>query len=305
MAAYTKLRILSTTPPPARAAARPALVLLVAALALACLQGCGGGSAQPPRPSAESEDPGNVLWSFAGKAVRLELDASKDLNAYEDRAHSLLICVYQLDKRDAFDPLAGTQDGLETLLQCAPFDKSVKSSVRIFLQPGENAVHTLDRAEGAQFVGIVCGFYESTPAQSVRLLQIQPKKTESGHLFWKSTIYSAGTLDLSLHLGANAVAENDTGKPGSEGKAPEEKKADAKGVSMPSAPSAPSAPSTSPTLPPSPPNPAVPGGTGSKGTNHGNADGKGRVRGLPAGGGEMMTRLLSCGSGCIRGAGNT
>jgi type VI secretion system VasD/TssJ family lipoprotein len=186
--------------------------LLAAMLAFAGLQGCGGGSAQPPRPSAESEDPGNVLWGFADKAVRLNLSASKDLNAYEGRAHSLLICVYQLDKRDAFDPLADTEDGLQTLLQCAPFDKSVKSSVRIFLQPGENAVHALDRAEGAQFVGIVCGFYESTPAQSVRLRQIQPKITESGHLFWKSTIYSAGALDLSLHLSANAVAETDAAK---------------------------------------------------------------------------------------------
>jgi type VI secretion system VasD/TssJ family lipoprotein len=199
-------------------------------LVLAGLQGCGGGSAQPPRPSAESEDPDNVLWGFADKAVRLELSASKDLNAYEGKAHSLLICVYQLDKRDAFDPLAGTQDGLQTLLQCAPFDKSVKSSVRIFLQPGENAVHSLDRAEGAQFVGIACGFYESTPAQSVRLRQLQPKQTESGHLFWKSTIYSAGTLDLSLHLSANAVAEKDAGQQDSDGKKTQGKKGDGKGA---------------------------------------------------------------------------
>ncbi|MDR2604528.1 MAG: type VI secretion system lipoprotein TssJ [Desulfovibrio sp.] len=229
MAAYTKLRILSTAPPLVPAATTLKFALLAAMLALAGLQGCGG-SAQPPRPSAESEDPDNVLWGFADKGVRLELSASKDLNAYESKAHSLLICVYQLDKRDAFDPLAGTQDGLETLLQCAPFDKSVKSSVRIFLQPGENAVHALDRAEGAQFVGIACGFYESTPAQSVRLFQIQPKKTESGHLFWKSTIYSAGALDLSLHLGANAVAEKDAGRQSPDGKDAESKKADGKGA---------------------------------------------------------------------------
>ncbi|MDR2669156.1 MAG: type VI secretion system lipoprotein TssJ [Desulfovibrio sp.] len=230
MATYTKFGLLSTTPSLVWAATKLKFVLLAAMLSLAGLQGCGGGSAQPPRPSAESEDPDNVLWGFADKGVRLELSASKDLNAYEDKAHSLLICVYQLDKRDAFDPLAGTQDGLETLLQCAPFDKSVKSSVRIFLQPGENAVHSLDRAEGAQFVGIACGFYESTPARSVRLLQIQPKKTESGHLFWKSTIYSAGTLDISLHLGANAVAEKDAGRQSPDGEEAGSKKADGKGA---------------------------------------------------------------------------
>jgi type VI secretion system VasD/TssJ family lipoprotein len=211
MATYTKLRALSTAPPLLRVAA--GLIFIVfAAAALAGLQGCGGGAAQPPKPSAEAESPDNVLWGFAGKALRLELDAAGDVNTYESKAHSLQICVYQLDRRDAFDPLAGTRDGLDTLLQCAPFDKSVKSAVRIFMQPGENAVHTLDRAEGAQYVGIVCGFFDSTPEQSVLLRQIPTKTTESGRLFWKSTTYSAGTLDLSLHFSANSISDKDAGK---------------------------------------------------------------------------------------------
>jgi hypothetical protein len=94
------------------------------------------------------------------------------------------------------------------MLQCAVFDQSVKNATRIFLQPDETAMHTLDRAEGALFVGVVCGYFDSTPAQSARLWRIPPTATESGFLFWKSTQYSAGGLTLSLHLSAKALEED-------------------------------------------------------------------------------------------------
>jgi type VI secretion system VasD/TssJ family lipoprotein len=238
-ATYTKLRALSTVPPLLRAAPRSRestslpcrpvpplsraasglrLALFAALLALAGVQGCGGGAAQPPKPSTQAESPDNVLWEFGSKALHLDLTAAKDLNSYESRAHSLQICIYQLDKRDAYDPLAGTQDGLDTLLQCSAFDKSVKSAVRIFIQPGENAVHTLDRAEGAQFVAVVCGYFQSTPEGSALIRQIPPKTTESGSLFWKSTIYGPGTLDLSLQLGANAMTDKNADDKGAKSK---------------------------------------------------------------------------------------
>ena len=183
------------------------LFLILPALLVAV---CGCGSKSPdPKPQKESEDPGNILWTYASKAISLQLAADKDLNTLDSKAHSLQLCLYQLDKRDAFDALAGTDDGKNTLSQCAAFDKSVKASMRIFVQPGEAAMHTLDRAEGVQFVGIVCGYFESTPARSIKLWEIAPKSTESGSLFWKSTVYSAGSLALSLHLSAHSMEEDD------------------------------------------------------------------------------------------------
>ncbi|MDR1777097.1 MAG: type VI secretion system lipoprotein TssJ [Desulfovibrio sp.] len=168
-----------------------------------------GGSAKAPKPTPESEDPDNVLWGFGDKAIHVNLSADRDLNAFDGRPHSLQLCVYQLAERDAFDRLAGDADGAQTLLQCASFDNSVKSATRIFIQPGENAVHSLNRAEGALLVGVACGFFESTPEQSVKLWQIPLKKKEEGYLLWKSILYSAGGLDLDLHLSAHAMAEND------------------------------------------------------------------------------------------------
>jgi type VI secretion system VasD/TssJ family lipoprotein len=181
-------------------------LFLPAILCCALLAGCGGASA--PKPALESEDPGNVLWSYGEKAIRLRLNAAKDLNTFDGKAHTLQLCVYQLDKRDAFDLQKADQDGINSLLRCAAFDKSVKSATRIFLQPDETAVYSLDRAEGATFVGVACGYFDSTPEQSARLWQIPLASTQSGFLFWKSTLYSAGGLDLSLHLSAKALEEN-------------------------------------------------------------------------------------------------
>jgi type VI secretion system VasD/TssJ family lipoprotein len=199
---YAKDAGLSTPPATCRALLHGLLCCL---LCLAGLVGCG--DKQPPKPTLEAETPDNILWPYGSKAITLHLNADKDLNAYQSKAHSLQLCVYQLDKREAFDKLV-MSDGLATLLQCGLFDPSVKASTRIFLQPDEDAVHILNRAEGTVLVGIVCGFFDSTTDRSVGVWSINPKVTKSGMLFWKSTSYSAGTLDLSLHLSANAMEED-------------------------------------------------------------------------------------------------
>jgi type VI secretion system VasD/TssJ family lipoprotein len=200
--AYTNFRGLSTErwrrPVP-----RPALLLL-SALLCALLAACG--SSAPPKPSLEAEDPALVLWPRGEKAIRLRFSADRDLNVYDSKAHSIQVCVYQLDKQDAFLNLAKTQQGVTTLLKAEPFDQSVKDVVRLFVQPLEASISELDRAESATFVGLVCGYFDSTPEHSVKVWEIKPQKTTSG-LIWKSTSYSAGTLDLALRLTARAMVE--------------------------------------------------------------------------------------------------
>jgi type VI secretion system VasD/TssJ family lipoprotein len=183
-----------------------AVGLLLAMLLCAAISACGSGP--PPKPTLQAEDPDNVLWGYGEKAVTLRLQAAGDVNSFEGKAHTIQLCAYQLDKQDAFNQKKGTQDGIDALLQCAPFDASVKSATRFFLQPSEMATYTLDRAEGAHFVGIVCGYFDSTPEQSAKLWEIPLGREQSGYLFWKTTLYSAGGLDLRLHLSARALEEN-------------------------------------------------------------------------------------------------
>jgi type VI secretion system VasD/TssJ family lipoprotein len=210
MPSYRKSCDLSTARP-TRVCARLARLLsampLCALFALAALfAGCG--ASEQPKPSLASDDPALVLWPRATKAIRLQFTADRDLNVYDSKAHSVQICVYQLDKPDAFQNLAKTQDGITTLLKAESFDKSVKNAVRLFVQPLEETVFELDRVEDATFVGVVCGYFDSTPENSAGVWEIKPRTTTSGHLFWKSTTYSAGTLDLALRLSARAMAED-------------------------------------------------------------------------------------------------
>jgi len=203
---YTKLCSLSTTQPDQI----PARLKLMAVVALLCVLLAACGASEPPKPTLKSEDPEMVLWPLAEKAIRLRISADKNLNSYESKAHSIQLCVYQLDKPDAFLKLAKTQDGIAQLLKAELFDKSVKDVVRLFMQPFEETSLDLDRAENATFVGIVCGYFDSTPANSAKVWEIKPQVTKSGILF-KTTTFSAGALDLSLRLTPHAMME-DSGK---------------------------------------------------------------------------------------------
>lgn len=183
---------------------RALALTLILALALG-LVACS--SAEKPKPSLESEDPALVIWPMEEKAIRLHFRSDRDLNLYDSKPHSIQVCVYQLDNQSAFRELAKTAEGVATLLKSEAFDKSVKSVTRLFVQPLEEAVFELDRVENATHVGLVCGYFDSSPKNSINIWEIKPKESSSGHLFWSSTIYSAGTLDLSLRLSSKAMAE--------------------------------------------------------------------------------------------------
>jgi len=179
-------------------------LLLFFALICVLITACASA---PPKPALQSEDPDLVLWPRAEQAIRLRISADRDLNIYESKAHSIQLCVYQLDKPDDFLKLAKTQDGIAQLLKAEPFDKSVKDVARLFLQPFEEAALALDRAENATFVGIVCGYFDSTPENSAKVWEIKLRVAKSG-AFFKTTVYSAGTLDLALRLTARAMVED-------------------------------------------------------------------------------------------------
>ncbi|MBQ4133682.1 MAG: type VI secretion system lipoprotein TssJ [Desulfovibrionaceae bacterium] len=181
-------------------------ILLCLFLAL-LLSGCS--ASEQPRPSREAENPDLVVWPHADRAIQIQVSADRNLNMFDLRPHSLQLCVYQLENPDSFLDLARSREGINTLLEAKAFDQSVKSVTRMFVQPLEDNTFHLDRADGARYVGIACGYFDASPENCVRLWEIQPNASESGYLFWKSTTYSAGTLSLALHLTANAMVEKD------------------------------------------------------------------------------------------------
>lgn len=172
----------------------------------------GGGDSQTMQPSAakqEADSPQQVKWTYAPKSLELALAADKELNRYEGYSHSLLLCVYQLDKVTAFDKLAKSEAGIKKLLACEAFDKSAVHTERIFIQPGESRNVLMDRAENARFVGLVAGYYQITPGRVTRTWEIPLNVEEQGWLFWSSDVYSPGRLTMRILLGPQTMQRVD------------------------------------------------------------------------------------------------
>ena len=111
-------------------------------------------------------------FTYDADAISLKLKSSEDLNLYEDKAHTLLMCVYQLKDPNSFKQMAEEDAGITKLLGCSRFDQSVISSKRLVIQPNEEMTKSLDRAEGTKYVGIVAGYYNMNKQNMVRLEEI-------------------------------------------------------------------------------------------------------------------------------------
>ncbi len=87
------------------------------------------------------------------------LKADAQLNRYQNNAHTLFLCIYQLKDPNAFNQLAEDKNGLPKLLECSRFDSSVANAKRLVMQPGQEIKDVRDRAEGARFIGIATGYF--------------------------------------------------------------------------------------------------------------------------------------------------
>jgi type VI secretion system VasD/TssJ family lipoprotein len=130
-------------------------------------------------------------------AINLRLKSGPDVNLYEGRAHTLLLCVYQLRDPNAFNQLFDEEDGISKLLECSRFDPSVMSSKRIVIQPNEETTKILDRSEGTKYVGIVAGYFQMEKKNIMRLKQV-PLGMLTG---------SPQKMDIGLYLGPKEIQE--------------------------------------------------------------------------------------------------
>lgn len=130
-------------------------------------------------------------------AVNLQLKSAPDVNLYDGKSHTLLLCVYQLKDPNAFNQLFDEEDGISKLLECSRFDASVMSSKRIVIQPNEESTKTLDRSEGTKYVGIIAGYFQMEKKHIMRLIQV-PLGMFTG---------SPKKMDIKLYLGPKGIQE--------------------------------------------------------------------------------------------------
>ncbi len=136
-------------------------------------------------------------WGYEKGAIRLHLKADPQLNLYSGSPHTLLLCIYHLRDPNAFNQLADEKDGLPKLLECGRFDPAVTYVKRVVMQPGQELNESMDRAEGAKYVGIAAGYYQLQKERAVRFFQIPVVQERRG-----STLVSKpSVLNIDLLLG--------------------------------------------------------------------------------------------------------
>jgi len=168
----------------------------VVVLLLSCvLSACAGA---PTHPSPDTD----VAWSFGPKAIQISYHAAHDLNVYDGKAHTILLCCYQLSDPDIFNNLSKSEDGITRLLKCVRFDKAVVDCTRVIVQPGEEKTIELDRAENARWVGLAAGYYELNPEMVTRLIAI-PVAVQKKWLILKTPV--PGNLAVDLVLGTKQI----------------------------------------------------------------------------------------------------
>ena len=134
-------------------------------------------------------------YGYESGALRIHLKGDRNLNLYQGSPHTLVVCTYQLSHPNVFNQYADEKDGLSKLLDCNRFDPSVAYTKRLVVQPGEEVIENLDRAEGAKYVGFVAGYYKLHKSNTVRLYRI-PVGAITGKV---------GGLDIEMYLGAQAI----------------------------------------------------------------------------------------------------
>lgn len=129
----------------------------------------------------------NRIPGYARNAIQIYLKSSPDLNKYDNRSHTLLLCVYQLSDPNTFNQKIDEDEGISELLECSRFDASVTNTKRLIINPGQEISENLDRYEGTKYVGIVAGYYKAQKEKMTRFFQIRknfitgkPKKLKIG-----------------------------------------------------------------------------------------------------------------------------
>jgi type VI secretion system VasD/TssJ family lipoprotein len=193
----------------------------LAALALAlCAAGCGttkgavatpqgGAGVTAPQPPTQAEL--NALaapppdWRYEKGAISLRLKADPKLNLFKGDPHTLLVCVYSLRDPNGFNQQADERDGVSTLLECGKFDGSVAAVKRFLVQPGQEVAESLDRAEGAKYVGVVAGYYNIKKENVLRLYPVPVVVETVGSIMNRSKVSRPAPLAVELGLGPEGL----------------------------------------------------------------------------------------------------
>ena len=155
--------------------------------------------------------PPTVEWNFQPDSIHIHYDAAVDLNLYGGSPHTMMLVIIQLTDAADFMNYSRTTDGIGRLMQVHDMDRrkavNLKNMVDLrtaFISPGKKDTLTIDRVEGAKWVGIVAGYFNVVPQQSSAVYQIPVDHTKTG-LVRKKISARPGDLHINIQLGNQAM----------------------------------------------------------------------------------------------------
>jgi len=157
---------------------------------LVLLSSCAAKQVAAPKPQ----------WLYEQDAITLRFKADRILNMYEGAPHTLMLCVYQLRDDEMFGQLATNEDGLYQLLDCEPFDSSVRNVKRLILHPEQDLTFVMDRLAGTRMIGFVAGYSQLQKERIIKTLDIPVLISKDE----KSAV--AGELKGTVNLGSEQIA---------------------------------------------------------------------------------------------------
>lgn len=119
-------------------------------------------------------------WVFEDRAIHIHAQSPSDLNAISGRPHSVALGVFQLSDPNTFLGLAETKEGALQLLNSGRIDDTVAQFTRIILQPGEEKIATLPRAQGAKYIALISGYYGLNTELDIKVFDIPVKPAKRG-----------------------------------------------------------------------------------------------------------------------------
>ena len=173
---------------------RRASMLLACGIVLPLLlASCAGGSSSGGGAGGGAA---SGAYEYEKDAITLHLKGDPNLNLFEKRPHTLLVCVYQLRDPNALNQVLQDAEDVSKLLECGRFDPSIVNTKKFILQPGKEITESLDRAEGARYIGIVAGYYNLDKQRASRIIPVPV-----GGMFGKK----AAKMDLDVFLGPDEI----------------------------------------------------------------------------------------------------
>ena len=142
---------------------------------LALLTALAGCSSTPTELTVDPDG-----WVYEKRAISLHIKAPVDLNSVSGRPHSLALGVFQLSDPNTFNGLAVTAQGAVELLQKGKIDETVADFTLVNIRPGEQRKVVLNRAQTAQYVGLIAGYYQINPGTDVRVFPVPLRAQKRG-----------------------------------------------------------------------------------------------------------------------------